>query len=103
MHGPPPPLPNLDPIGSSSEERTVTPEEAPTFFPQGHRNEPARAAGEVAKNLAELAGGLSKHKKIRDDISRELKAATTGLADKASRPVLDERDERRRSMPERRR
>lgn len=100
MHVPPPPVPNLDQAGSTSEVRKATPAEAPTHY-RNHHEEILDQALRVAHQAKAVAVGLAKDKKRRDDLSEELNAATRQLAEKASQPVLDERDRRRRPRDER--
>lgn len=93
MQGPPPPLPNLDPADSAAQVREATPEEADRFR---HHDveEIVRKAYDAVRGMAD-AQATAEEK--RDGILRELDEATTALAREASTPVIDERDQRRRT------
>lgn len=93
MQGPPPPLPNLDPAGSAAQVREATPEEADRFR-RHDVEEIARKAYDAVHGMAD-AHATAEEK--RDGILRELDEATTALAREASTPVIDERDQRRRT------
>jgi len=73
--------------------REATPEEIDRFRPHS----PEEIAARACKAAHDLAGAWKEAEEQKKKIEDELEEATTRLAKEASTPVIDERDQRRRS------
>lgn len=103
MHAPPPPSPNLDPADTTPEVRPVSPDAAPWFQSNPHADQTELDGAKVVRDFEDLAEAMTEHKQRDDTTSAAEEAATTRLAAEASQPVLDERDQRKRSRTKRQR
>jgi hypothetical protein len=101
VYGPTPPLPLPPQAEPTREVRQVTPQEAKRY----HREQTGTAgdAAEVLRDFEDLATEVARSMKAKDDLSRELEAATARLAQEASQPVIDEPAARTRTRGRRQR